>query len=377
MVCAYREQCGGCPLRHLEAEAYREHKQKALASLLNRLPQENIPLGAPVFIGDGHRRRASMAFEYKKGRLVLGFNENKSANLVDVETCALLTGKINRNLPSLRRLLQELCAVSFSVKKGKKAVPARVEKGDVWICEADNGLDIVLEFNENLQLDHRMIIFESVQTFPDIIRVSHRRKNADVPETVVEKAKPVINIAGYDVFIPAGTFLQASKASEQALVSLVMKYAGDCTGKIADLFCGVGTFSYPLSKNKGCKILSVDSSEELLDGFKASVNRNRITNIEVIKKNLFKYPLDEKELEGTELVVFDPPRAGAAAQAAVLAGLPEDKKPRKIIAVSCNPYSFVKDAGILLAGGYKVAELTLVDQFSYSDHSELIALFTK
>lgn len=377
MVCTYQEQCGGCPLRHLEQKAYREHKQKTLAALLDNLPQKNIPLGEPVFIGDSSRRRASMAFEYKKKQLVLGFNENKSARLVNIETCELLTAKINAALPCLRRLLRELCEIMFTVKKGKKAISARIEKGDVWICEADNGLDIVLEFDEELRLEHRMVIFELAQIFPDIIRISHRRRNADLPETVVEKAKPVINIAGYDVFIPAGTFLQASKASEQALVSLVMKYAGDFTGKIADLFCGVGTFSYPLSKNKGCKIISVDSSEELLDGFRASVNRNRITNIEVIKKNLFKYPLDEKELNGIGLVVFDPPRAGASAQAAVLASLPEDKKPEKIIAVSCNPSSFVRDAGILLSGGYKIAELTLVDQFSYSDHSELIALFTK
>ena len=114
-----------------------------------------------------------------------------------------------------------------------------------------------------------------------------------------------------------------------------------------------------------------------LDGFKTSVNRNQIPNIEVIRKNLFKYPLDERELKDVGLVVFDPPRAGAAAQAAVFASLSDAEKPENIIAVSCNPHSFVKDATLLLKGGYKIAELTLVDQFAYSNHSELIALFTK
>ncbi len=376
-VCAYQEQCGGCPLRHLGQEAYCAHKKQALEKLLKELPQATIPLGEAVFIGDGHRRRASMAFTYKKGHLSLGFNENKSPNLVNVENCLLLTPKINASLQFLRHLLTEICSVPFMVKKGKKTFSSHIEKGDVWICEADNGLDIVLEFNENLSLDHRQIIFEQAQSFSDVIRISHRLKNTDVPETVVEKAKPIINIAEYNIYIPAGTFLQASKASEQALISLVLKYAESFSGKIADLFCGVGTFSYPLSKKKGCKVVSIDSSAELLDGFKTSVNHNQIPNIEVIRKNLFKYPLDERELKDVGLVVFDPPRAGAAAQAAVFASLPDAEKPEKIIAVSCNPHSFVKDATLLLKGGYKIAELTLVDQFAYSNHSELIALFTK
>ena len=114
-----------------------------------------------------------------------------------------------------------------------------------------------------------------------------------------------------------------------------------------------------------------------MDGFRRSINKNMIANVETAVKNLFKYPLDTSELKGFAAVVFDPPRAGAEAQAAQLAALPEADRPAKIIAVSCNPHSFVRDANILLAGGYKLAEVTIVDQFVYSNHSELVALFTK
>ena len=91
---------------------------------------------------------------------------------------------------------------------------------------------------------------------------------------------------------------------------------------------------------------------------------------------MFKYPLAGKELSGFDVLVFDPPRAGAAAQMEAVAALPPADRPQKIIAVSCNPHSFVKDAGILLACGYELRETTLVDQFAYSNHSELVALFT-
>ena len=171
--------------------------------------------------------------------------------------------------------------------------------------------------------------------------------------------------------------MQPSLESETALLALVLKYLGATRGKIADLFCGVGTFSYPLSALPDTKILAVDSSVSLLNGFRRSVNKNMIPNIEIIAKNLFKYPLDTAELKGLKAVVFDPPRAGAEAQVKQLAALPESGRPEKIIAVSCNPHSFVRDANILLSGGYQLQEVTIVDQFVYSNHSELVALFTK
>ena len=97
----------------------------------------------------------------------------------------------------------------------------------------------------------------------------------------------------------------------------------------------------------------------------------------IIKQNLFKYPLIGKDIESFDAIVFDPPRAGALAQVKEIAAMDEAKMPQRIIAVSCNPHSFVNDANLLISGGYRLEEITLVDQFSYSNHSELVALFTK
>ena len=221
-----------------------------------------------------------------------------------------------------------------------------------------------------------MIIFEWAQKAGSVIRISHRRKAFGQSEPLIEKAKPQIVIGNCNVYIPAGTFLQASLIAEKALVDLVLKYLGDSKGKIADLFCGVGTFTYPLSATKDNKIIAVDSSHELLSGFHQSVNANMLSNVEILERNLFKNPLSGKELCGFSAIVFDPPRAGAEAQVKSIADLRKEDLPAKIIAVSCNPHSFVKDAEILLNIGYEIAEITLVDQFAYSNHSELVALFT-
>lgn len=377
MTCPYAEICGGCQSRGMSEEQYRENKTAVFRRILSGI-KANFAFGEPVFVADGTRRRAAMAFRRRKGKVTLGFNEAASGNVVDCETCALLTPKLNAALPDVRRLLSEVCALPFTErKKGKKARPVFLESGDVWLCEADNGIDIVLEFDRALELSHRMAVFELAQQYDSIIRISHRCRPDAEAELIIEKNAPYIKISDTFVYIPAGTFLQPSREGEQALVALVLKYLGATSGRIADLFCGVGTFSYPLAANPNNRVLAVDSSERLLDGFRRTVNKNMIPNIEIVAKNLFKYPLDAAELKGINAVVFDPPRAGAAAQTAQLAALPDSERPEKIIAVSCNPGTFVNDANTLVSAGYKLVEVTMVDQFVYSNHSELVALFTK
>lgn len=377
MDCQFSSQCGGCSCREMEIEAYRMLKLKQFRAVLSKINQPDIKTGEPVFINDGTRRRASLGFCYRKGSLQLGFNQAKSNILLDIPFCPLLTPGLNQIFPALRRLIASVCEHPYQIKKGKKIISQTINKGDIWLTETANGIDMVLEIDAPLELAHRMVIFEQAQEIAPLIRISHRHKPGDSLELLIEKNKPFIKIGGYSIYIPAGTFLQPSVEGEQALTGLVKKYLGSSVGKIADLFCGVGTFSYVLAADINNKILAVDSSPALLEGFRESVNRNMIPNIQILSRNLFKYPLDAADLKNFEAVVFDPPRAGAAAQARQLAALSQEQKPSKIIAVSCNPNTFINDANTLLDGGYRLEEVTLVDQFIYSNHSELVALFTK
>ncbi len=376
--CPYGGICGGCQYREEGLENSRRCKQENFIKIMAGLHCPPEIYDEPVFIPDGVRRRAALAFCCRNGNITLGFNARKSAKIIDIENCALLLPELNRCLPEIKMLLQNLCSEPFHEKRKKrKPEQSFLSSGDVWLCRADNGTDVVLEFDQELELAHRMAIVETAQKSSAIIRISHRRKNNTPAETIIEKLSPVVNISGYEVFVPAGCFMQASKPAETALIKLVSEYMEDTPGKIADLFCGMGTFSYPLSKNKNNKITAVDSSPELLEAFSGSIRRGMISNIEIKSRNLFRYPLDESELKNFNAVVFDPPRAGAAAQAAKLASLPETERPEKIIAVSCNPKSFVTDANLLIDGGYRLWRVAMVDQFVFSGHMELVAAFLK
>ena len=376
MICEINHICGGCPLRHLPEREYRQQKIEQFNKLVGNIRQADIVCGEPIFIADSQRRRAELTFLRRKGNLLLGFNGAQSHDIADLKQCLALTPTLNAILPDVRRLLEDLCAVQTHKKVKNKVLTEQILQGEIWLTEAENGVDILLEIDIEPSFEHRIIISEWAQNNAAVIRLSVGKKNTR-PETIIEKTPPFITIGGYRVLIPAGTFLQPSAAGEKALSGLVQKYLGDTTGNIADLFCGVGTFSYPLSNNIKNKITAADSSAELLAGFQKTVNAHSIPNIKIVQKNLFKYPFDAAELKNFTAVVFDPPRAGAGAQVAQIAAMPHCDKPTKIIAVSCHPQTFINDANTLIAGGYTIKEITMVDQFVYTRHFELVALFEK
>lgn len=375
MSCPVSDICGGCSCRDMEYSRYKEFKVNNIKRILTAVNSSSYQFQTPIFINDGTRRRASMNFAYKHKCISMGFNKNKTNQIVDINKCPLLTPKLNHVLPFIRNLLENLCAEQYSEKKGKKLITKNICGGDVFICEVDNGIDLVLEIDCTLSMNHRMIIFELSQTEDAIIRISHRHHTNDEAETIIEKSKPFIRVGEYDVFVPAGTFLQPSHDGQKALGDIVSNYLRDVKGNIADLFCGVGTFSYMLASYPNVKIKAIDSSSALLNGFQESINRNKINNISIINKNLFKYPLASDELKDFTAIIFDPPRSGAKAVCLALAN--SKFKPDIIVAISCNPATFVNDANILIDGGYNLDELTMVDQFIYSNHSELVARFTK
>ena len=167
---------------------------------------------------------------------------------------------------------------------------------------------------------------------------------------------------------PSDSFLQATPAGEQALIEFVSNHTKS-DGRVLDLFCGLGTFGLSLEKTK--QLLFSDSdglASETLELALKSTNR-----AEVEQRNLFKEPFTAQECNDFDTIIFDPPRNGAKAQAQEIA----NSNVPNVIAISCSPKSFVRDAKILMGSGYKLEVIQPVDQFLWSHHMELAAYFRK
>jgi 23S rRNA (uracil1939-C5)-methyltransferase len=169
--------------------------------------------------------------------------------------------------------------------------------------------------------------------------------------------------------LPPDCFLQATAASETAMRDLVLAGIADAA-KIADLYCGVGTFSLALAPP--ASVHAVDANKAAVAALQGAARRAGAA-VTVEGRDLDRRPLLPQELNRFGAVIFDPPYAGAAAQARELARC---AVPR-LVAISCNPATFARDARTLVDGGYRLARVVPVDQFLWSAEVELVAHFER
>ncbi len=354
-LCPCFGECGGCVLQHLNANAYRRFKLrffKETLSSIGDLPEFDEPFFAPI----NARRRAGFAVYWNGRTRRFGFNARQSDRIVEMERCPVL-------VPALSALIQPLRA--FICDAGR-AYPKKAGVGDAYVLMTEVGADILLTLPFEPDFDWR----QSAAAFAESVgaaRISWRtNERADAEPLAVLRA-PEIKAGDFTIKPPAGCFLQPSVAGQDALMQSVVEYAGK-SKRVCDLFCGAGTFTLPLMRKKRI-VKGTDNAPQALAALrKASEGR-----VETMERDLFKTPLYPDELYEYDAVVFDPPRAGAKAQCEQIAAT---DVPR-VVAVSCNPVSFVRDAEILIRGGYRLTRLRPVDQFVFTPHMELAALFEK
>jgi len=182
-------------------------------------------------------------------------------------------------------------------------------------------------------------------------------------ETLYEPIPVTITLSGIPVAFPVGAFLQATEDGEAALIACVKEAVGDSQSSV-DLFAGLGTFALALSG----KVHAAEASRDAVQSLKRAAPA-----IVVEHRDLYRRPLDVREINAVGAAVLDPPRAGAEQQVGALAA---SSVPR-IAYVSCNPATFARDAKLLVDGGYALAWARPVGQFRWSTHVELAACFSR
>jgi 23S rRNA (uracil1939-C5)-methyltransferase len=348
-ICPYFGVCGGCALQHWRDDGYRDWKRALVVSALRH---EGIETEVAPLIdahGEGRRRAVLHARRFDGKSIKVGFAERRSHEIVEIERCPVLA-------PALGHVFEIGRLVAETLFPKEKPL-------DLHFTATDGGLD--LDVRGSGQIDQKMTAA--------LARIASEEKLARLTrhgELVTQLSEPSIKIGGARVVLPPGAFLQATQAGEDTLAKLVLDAAGKVK-KIADLFCGVGTFSLRLAER--AKILAADSDARAVATLAKGAKAPGLKPVETITRDLFRRPLVAVELKGCDIVVLDPPRQGAEAQARELAR----SKIGRVIYVSCNPASFASDAKILVEGGYKLRHVTPVDQFRYSAHVELVGVFER
>ena len=355
--CRHFLRCGGCAAQHLSVAASAAWKRRKVLVELERRGICDVPLRDAVTVEPASRRRATLAARKRRGVVTLGFNARESAAIEPIAECPILVPRLAALLPGLRELTGVL------LREGETA--------DVALAALTGGVDLLLTIGRDPDLEAR----EQVAAFAasaDVARVSWRRSTTVEPEPMIQKGTVAALFGGVPVTPPPGSFLQPSEAGERALVDDVLAGLGTAR-RIADLFCGCGTFSLPLAA-QGAQVEAFDADPPALAALDRAARSVRLAGrLSTVRRNLFRDPVPAAALAAYDGLVFDPPRAGAQAQAAEIA----KSRVAAVVAVSCNPATFARDARRLLDGGYSLTDLRLVDQFVWSHHVEVIASFRR
>ena len=143
--------------------------------------------------------------------------------------------------------------------------------------------------------------------------------------------------------------------------------------QVVDLYAGSGAFALRLARKS--RVLAMEGEDGPLAALRRAADRTPgLKPVDARVRDLALEPLSVKELSGADLVVLDPPRAGAKTQMERLS----DSQVPVVCSISCNPATFARDAAILIEGGYRLAApIALVDQFKWTGHLEMAAVFVR
>lgn len=348
-VCRHYSTCGGCSVQHLAETPYLAWKRGLVEKALSDRGIET-DVAATVAATTGGRRRAVLTATRAGRHTLLGYHEKASHRLVDISECPVLDPAIVAALPGLKRL-----ATAVLPKKGDLRLT---------VLATTAGLDVAID-KADKTYDRKIPALSQMVVELDLARLSVNG------EVILEVRPPLLDMGGVGIVAAPGGFTQATVAAEEALSKLVVEGAGKARN-VADLYSGVGTFALRLARQ--ANVHAVEGDAAALAAFDKALRKPQgLKKVTFERRDLSRRALVREELEPYDTVVFDPPRAGAQAQAEQLAlsGV------KTIVAVSCNPATLARDLRILIDDGYVLQKVTPVDQFHFSPHIEAVAVLTR
>lgn len=364
-ACQYYAKCGGCQLQHASAATQLVIKQAAVFEQVERWASAKPKkILEPILSSDyGYRRSARLAIDERGETFLLGFREANTHQLVNIDECVVL-------VPSLNQLIKPL-QILFANLQTKNAI------SHVDLLAADKTLIVLRQMQLLSEQDYQSLkvfaknhdceICLQPNKSPELVNL---QQQAIDPRLFYSLEKYQLTIGFHPLdFIQVNADVN-EKMVHQALSLLDLK--PDET--VLDLFCGIGNFTLPIA-TQAKRVIGIEGQESMVLRGRENAKRLGIENVEFFAADLEKMGLPRlRQLCGQlDAVLLDPPRDGAKQSVALIAQL----SPRRVVYVSCNPATLARDAKELLAAGYQLSALGIIDMFPQTAHVESMALFVR
>ena len=359
--CPHFALCGGCSLQHMPRQTQLEIKQQALAQQLQHFaglqPARWMPALTGPDYGYRQRTRLSMRWDRQAQRLVVGYRQRASSELVEVVECPILVPVLDQVLRELPGLLQQL--------------DGRAGLGHIELIAGEHPSMVVRHMQPLSSADHERLHGLAARhglvcrLQPEAAGPS-QALSADAPE-------PAYRLADQDLTFrfAAGDFTQVNAALNQQMVNQALAWLAPQPGeRVLDLFCGVGNFALPMAQ-VGALVTGIEGSADMVARAADNARINNLAGVHFYQADLSKPEAIKWVNDDYQAALLDPPRDGAAELVTLLA----HRKLQRILYVSCNPATLARDAGILAESGYRLAQAGVMDMFPQTAHVEAMALF--
>jgi 23S rRNA (uracil1939-C5)-methyltransferase len=349
-ICPWFGTCGGCVAQHMSASLYGAWKRGLVAEALER---EGVAAEVADLV-DAHgagRRRATFHARFPHGQPdEIGFMRARSHDIIAIDNCPLFS-------PDMAGAISVAHALGGDLRGLLKPL-------DIGVTTTLDGLDVDLRGSGPLGRVEMQKLTRTAEAL-DLARVSNHG------EIVIERRPPRVAFGKALARLPPGGFLQATEAGEAWLAQFADRALGGAK-RVADLFCGAGAFALRLASQH--EVFAADADPAAIAALaRAAVTTSGLRNLTAETRDLFRRPLRPDELAAFDAALMDPPRAGALEQARAFAASPLPL----VISISCNAGTFARDARVLIDGGFQIETVTPLDQFRFSAHVEIAAVFRR
>ena len=373
--CLTYKRCGGCDLRHIEYKKTLDMKQNTVQSLVNKTLKNKVNVEKTLDMEEPYFYRNKAQYPVgidKNNNPVIGVFANRTHEIIPIEECFIQNKQSQKLAKFVLDFIKENNISVYNEKTGKGLIRHIVTKVGI----RTNEIMLIIVINGQSIPKEKELVKEVLEKFPNVKTIV---KNINKKNTNVIMGNKNINLYGngfiqdilgdYKFKISPLSFYQVNPIQAEKLYNIGVQEAGISKNDIVfDLYCGIGTISIFMAKYAK-KVYGIEIVEEAIKDAKENAKLNNINNTEFIAgdvENILDDLINNKKII-PDVIMIDPPRKG-------LDNKSVDNilkiKSKKIVYISCNPASLVRDLA-KLEEIYDIKMIKPIDLFPFSKHCEV------
>lgn len=377
-LCPVSRKCGGCTYIDLPYGEQLRLKESAFRKRMEAWckPEPMIGMDEPAH----YRCKVHAAFgEDRRHNVISGIYEAHSHRIVPTDGCYLENEKADEIIVSIRGLLPSFKLRPYNEDTGHGLLRHVL----VRTGYATGQIMVVLVLASPILPSKNNFVKALRALHPEIttivLNVNDRATSMVLGEreqVLYGKGYIEDRLCGKTFRISPRSFYQVNPSQAERLYTRAIEYA-QLTGRetVLDAYCGTGTIGM-IAADHAAQVIGVELNADAVRDARTGAKANNIRNITFYQNDAGKFMMDmaRKSPEGLDVLLMDPPRSGSSKQFLDAAALAQ---PRRIVYISCNPETLVRDLKLLTHRGYLVRRSVAVDMFPFTDATESVTLLER